>query len=191
MSIDLTGLERLGSIGLEKIFTEIPKGQAKEGIQFAFKIKKVAWVDGKYGYQYHCDVVIRTLDMQTVLASKLWKVYPSLFPPEVVEAIDTDTYDGNWYLVYTEINPGSKAIPPRTRLHYIDTQQGIDAHSGPSNLPQSQATVPDTIEQGGKPAPGEAETASVNTEVSSASPGTICSKHSIEKCPSCHPEEWA
>jgi hypothetical protein len=124
MTIDMTGLERLGSVGLDKVFTEIPKGQAKEGIQFAFKIKKAAWIEGKYGYRYHLDVVIRTLDMQTVLASKLWKVYPSMLGPEIIDAIDTDNYDDTWWLVYTEENPNSKANPPRTRLHLIDTQQG-------------------------------------------------------------------
>jgi len=175
MSIDMTGLERLGSVGLDKLFTEVPRGQAKEGVSFAFKIKKVAWVEGKYGHRYECDVVIRTLDMQTVLASKLWKLYPSMLPQEVTEAIDTDTYDGDWYLVYTEVNPNSKATPPRTRLHLIDVQEGIDAQSGPSK--PAAVDAPDHVREAltdsrrrGQPAPGEERMA----DATIASPGNPC-----------------
>ena len=134
MSIDMTGLARLGTVGRDKVLTEIPRGQAKEGIHFAFKIKKAQWVKGeKYGYMYHLDVVIRTLDMQTVLGALLWKMYPSMLPEEITEAIDCDTYDDQWYLVRTEVNAKSKADPPRTLLHLIDTQQGIGMQeSGPS-----------------------------------------------------------
>ena len=130
MSIDMTGLARLGSVGLQKVLTEIPKGQAKEGIQFAFKIKKAGWQESKYGYRYSLDVVVRTLDMQAVLGAVLWKVYPSMLPADIIEAIDCDLYDDTWWLVRTEINEKSKADPPRTLLHLIDTQQGLDA-SGP------------------------------------------------------------
>jgi len=151
----MTKLKHLGKVGLEKVLTEIPKGQATVGIQFAFKIKIAAWREGKYGYRYHLDVVIRTLDMQAVLGDLLWKVYPSFLPRDIVEAIDTDDYTDTWWLVYTENNPNSKADPPRTRLHLIDTQQGLDAHSGPS-----------------KPAPGEdAEVTPIPLE---PSPGTPC-----------------
>ena len=133
MSIDMTGLARLGSVGLAKVLTEIPKGNAKEGIQFAFKIKKAAWNEGKYGYRYHLDVVVRSLDMQVVLGAMLWKLYPSMLPADVIEAIDCDTYDDTWWLVRTEVNAKSKADPPRTLLHLIDTQEGIGMQeSGPS-----------------------------------------------------------
>ena len=146
MSIDMTGLARLGTVGLQKVLTEIPKGNAKEGIQFAFKIKKAMWEDSKYGHRYNLDVVVRTLDMQAVLGALLWKLYPSMLPDDIIEAIDCDTYDGQWYLVRTEVNAKSKADPPRTLLHLIDTQQGIGMQeSGPSKpaadvLPASQPT---------------------------------------------------
>ncbi len=186
MSIDLTGLERLGSVGLAKVLSEIPRGQAKEGIHIAFKIKKAAWVKGeKYGHMYHLDVVIRSLDMQIVLGSELWKVYPSFLPQDITEAIDTDTYDDTWWLVYTENNPNSKADPPRTRLHLIDTQEGIDAHSGPSKPTGASIVSPsDAPSERGQPAEGE--------DPPSTSPSYLpCSKHAITKCPSCHPEEWS
>ena len=132
MSIDMTGLARLGSVGLAKVLTDIPRGEAKEGIQFAFKVKKAAWIKGeKYGYMYHLDVVVRTLDMQTVLGTLLWKVYPSMLPEDIIEAIDCDTYDNTWWLVRTEVNEKSKASPPRTLLVLIDRQEGLDT-SGPS-----------------------------------------------------------
>ena len=182
MSIDLTGLKHLGSVGLEKILTEIPKGQAKAGIQFAFKIKIAAWKEGKYGYRYHLDVVIRTLDMQAVLASLLWKVYPSFLPQDITEAIDTDDYGDTWWLVYTEDNPASKAEPKRTRLHLIDTQQGLDAHSGPPKPSQElhTPTAPAVVESApvpegrGQPAPGEDNNHETSRSAIEASPGTPC-----------------
>jgi len=158
MSIDMTGLERLGSVGIAKLLTSIPRGQAKEGIQLAFKIKKAGWVKGDYGHRYHLDVVIRTLDMQTVLASELWKVYPSMLPHDVIEAIDTDTYDDVWFLVRTVVNENSKADPKKTKLHLIDTQEGINAHTGPSK--PAADTSPVVLHTGsaaerGQPGPGE------------------------------------
>ena len=173
----MTKLKHLGKVGLEKVLTEIPKGQATVGIQFAFKIKIAAWREGKYGYRYHLDVVVRTLDMQAVLGDLLWKVYPSFLPRDIVEAIDTDDYTDTWWLVYTENNPNSKADPPRTRLHLIDTQQGLDAHSGPPNLKsvgQHTDTPPSSVNaaalEGGQPAPGEESPPTPST----ASPGTPC-----------------
>ena len=156
MSIDMTGLARLGSVGLAKVLTEIPKGQAKEGIQFAFKIKKAIWEDSKYGYRYNLDVVVRTLDMQTVLGALLWKMYPSMLPEEIIEAIDCDTYDGQWYLVRTEVNPSSKADPPRTKLHLIDTQQGLDApQTGPPKPAAAQVeAAPGTLTSSERGQPG-------------------------------------
>jgi len=74
--------------------------------------------------------VVRTLYMQAVLGALLWKMYPSMLPGEIIEAIDCDLYDDTWWLVRTEVNAKSKAEPPRTLLHLIDTQQGLDA-SGP------------------------------------------------------------
>ncbi len=139
MPIDMTKLARLGSVGLAKVLTMIPRGQAEEGVQFAFKIKKARWAKSDYGYRYHLDVVVRTLDMQAVLGSELWKVYPSLLPQETIEAIDTDCYDDTWWLVYTESNPKSKADPKKTILHLIDTQQGLDAHSGPPKATEGEA----------------------------------------------------
>ena len=185
MSIDMTGLERLGSVGIAKVLSELPKGQAKVGIQLAFKIKKAAWIKGdKYGYMYHLDVVIRTLDMQTVLSSELWKVYPSMLPGDVIEAIDTDTYDDTWFLVRTVVNENSKAEPKRTKLHLIDTQEGLNAHSGP--LKPVAETVPHDLgpainsNQRGQPTAGEGEqilgTVLHNTPYE-PSPATPCSHH--------------
>ena len=174
MSIDMTGLARLGKTGLDKVLTEIPRGQAKEGIQFAFKIKKAIWEDSKYGYRYNLDVVVRTLDMQTVLGALLWKMYPSMLPEEIIEAIDCDTYDGQWYLVRTEVNPNSKADPPRTRLHLIDTQQGLDApQTGPPKPAAAQVeAAPGTLtsSERGQPGAGGSPTAMEEVILSPSEP---------------------
>ena len=156
MSIDMTGLARLGKTGLDKVLTEIPRGQAKEGISFAFKVKAAAWVKGdKYGYMYHLDVVVRTLDMQALLGALLWKVYPSMLPDEITEAIDCDVYDNTWWLVRTEVNPSSKADPPRTRLHLIDTQQGLDAQqTGPTKPAATPGMVSVPLESSERGQPG-------------------------------------
>lgn len=185
MSIDMTGLERLGSVGLDKVFTEIPKGKAKEGIHFAFKIKKAQWLEGKYGHRYGLDVVIRTLDMSTVLSSSLWKVYPSMLPQDIIESIDCDIYNDTWWLVRTVVNPRSKATPPSTMLSLIDTQQGLDAQSGPSKpaavlaseAHQASHGVPVDSSMRGQPAPGEVEVPGPVIPVESstaASPGNPC-----------------
>lgn len=197
MSLDLTGLERLGSVGLAKVLSELPKGQAKVGIQLAFKIKKAAWVKGdKYGYMYHLDVVIRTLDMQTVLSSELWKVYPSMLPGDVIEAIDTDTYDDTWFLVRTVVNESSKADPKRTKLHLIDTQEGLNAHSGPPKptvgLNSQAATLGSDTggSERGQPGVdrvvdtvgGEADIVGSTSTVSKASPSTPCPHENVKMC---------
>ena len=161
MTIDMTGWERLGPVGRDKLLTELPRGQAPEGIHFALKIKKAQWLEGKYGYRYHLDVVIRTIDMQTVLAGAVWKVYPSMLSGEIIEAIDCDINDDTWWLVRTVVNPNSKADPPRTKLHLIDTQQGLDAPSGPPKPAAAEdrtdagSSVSDGSERGQAGAGGE------------------------------------
>ena len=144
-----TGWERLGSIGRDKMLTQLPKGMAPEGIYFALKVKKAAWIEGQYGYRYHLDVVVRTIDLQTVLGSMLWKLYPSMLPDDITDAIDTDTFDENWFLINTVVNANSKADPPRTKFNLIDVQEGM--HSLQTHPPPQETPLPPVSSPGGSP----------------------------------------
>ena len=126
MTIDMTGWQRLSATGRDKMLSQLPRGGAPVGMQFALKIKKTGWNDG----QYILDLTVRTLDLSLVLSAPTWKLWPSMLPDEMVDAIDMDMYHDIWWLLETEENPKSKSA--RTKFHLLDTQEGIGMQeSGP------------------------------------------------------------
>ena len=129
MSIDMTGWQRLSAVGRDKQLSQLPRGGAPKGVQFAIKIKKAQWIEG----QYVLDVTVRTLDLSLILAGTVWKLWPSMLPEELQEALDCDDADGIWWLLETEENKKSKTN--RTKFCLLDTQQGLDA----SGLPKPRA----------------------------------------------------
>jgi hypothetical protein len=154
---------RLGPVGRDKLLTQLPRGEAPPLVEFAFTIKKVEWKDSGRGYRYEMDVRIMTADMQTPLGRKLWKLYPSMLDQEIIDAIDYEAFDDEWYICVTRENPHSKAEPKKTRFELYHTQQGMHT-SGPSKpaaeksggaLPRQNAQIRAVGSERGQPGAGE------------------------------------
>ncbi|GAG85826.1 unnamed protein product, partial [marine sediment metagenome] len=153
---------KLGSVGIAKVISSIPRGGGEEGTMFAFKIKKVKWSEGKYCM----DVIVRTPDLGVVLASKRWDLYPSMLPDELQSAIDCDVFDDSWFICECVVNERSKTA--RTKFKLIDTQGGLSGAAGrPADALLPTATMANQPEQEGPSKP-----AAVESVVMGASPGS-------------------
>jgi len=177
MSIDMTGWQRLSAVGRDKQLSQLPRGGAPKGVQFAIKIKKAQWIDG----QYVLDVTVRTFDLSLILAGTVWKLWPSMLPDELQEALDCDVADGIWWLLETEENKKSKTN--RTKFHLLDTQQGLDASgppkpaaAGSSDGPATRAStgVQGSSSERGQPRAGGEPEAVVGDTTPTAQPPAAC-----------------
>ena len=162
--VPTTGWEGLSAVGRDKMLSQLPRGTAPAKVQFALSIAKVSWIDG----QYHIDAKIRTVDLQLVIGRKLWKLWPSMLPQEVMDALDTDAYDNVWFLLETIKNKNART-EGKTKFMLLDIQQRTldqtpqpPTETGPPSAAsgQSQPLLGDAVytsaDSGGQPGAGDA-----------------------------------